>query len=164
MKQKDKQFMMDIAARAAEDSHAVRLKVGGVVTDERGNFVASGYNGTVRGFHTNECERIIYRHIELHVNQNYPYTNFGGDYRLVTDEAITIHAEQNLIAHAARRGVSIEGGTVFLTHSPCSKCTSLLVQCGITEIIYDELHRSFDETTELYGRYIKLTKWNRERK
>lgn len=162
MKQKDKKFMMDIAVRAAEDSHAVRLKVGGVVTDARGNFVASGYNGTVRGFHTNACEIKIHESYGNQIGVDFTHEDDIGRYGLVTDEAITIHAEQNLIAHAARRGVSIEGGTVFLTHSPCSKCTSLLVQCGITEIIYDELHRSFDETTELYGRYIKLTKWSKK--
>lgn len=162
MKQKDKQFLMDIAVRAAEDSSAIRLKIGGVVTDARGNFVASGYNGTVRGFHTNECEIKVHDSLKAaRPEYVYPYEDSNGVYRLVTDERITIHAEQNLIAHAARRGVSIEGGTVFLTHSPCSKCTSLLVQCGITEIIYDELYRSFDETTELYGRYVKLTKWSK---
>lgn len=159
MKQKDKQLLMDIAARAAEDSHAVRLKVGGVVTDAKGNFVASGYNGTVRGFHTNECETKVREAWGNQIGVDFPYEDDIGRYRLITDERITIHAEHNLIAHAARRGISIDGGTVFLTHSPCPKCTSLLVQCGITEIIYDELHRSFDETTELYGRYIKLTKW-----
>jgi dCMP deaminase len=169
MKQKDKQFMMDIAARAAEDSHAIRLKVGGVVTDYKGNFVASGFNGTVRGFHTNDCEKRVYHRNETMsfgtpwVDKSvYPFHNGDGDdYRLVTDERITIHAEQNLITHSARRGVSIDGGTVFLTHSPCTKCTSLLVQCGIKEIVYNELHRSFDETEELYGKYVKLTKWSK---
>lgn len=145
---KDKQFMMDIAARASLDSHAVRLKVGGVVTDANGNFVASAYNGTVRGFETNICEKNI--------------VDGDGKIQLVTDESITVHAEQNLITHAARRGISINGGTAFLTHSPCTKCTSLLIQCGIKEIIYDQQHRSFDETTELYGRYVKLTKWSKQ--
>lgn len=158
MSKKDIQLMMDIAVRAAKNSSAVRLKVGGVVTDVRGNLVASGYNGTVRGFHTNVCEVKVYESFCEDV-ADFPYQDGLGKYRLVTDENITIHAEQNLIAHAARRGVSIDAGVVFLTHSPCTKCTSLLLQCGIREIVYNELHHSFDETTELYGRYIKLTKW-----
>lgn len=159
MKQKDQNFLMDIAHRAAEDSHAVRLKVGGVVTDARGNFVASGYNGTVRGFHTNECEIKVHEGYGTDVTEDFPYEDSIARYRLVTDEAITIHAEPNLIAHAARRGVSIDGGWVFLTHSPCTKCTSLLVQCGIQEIIFKEKHRSFEETESLYGKYVTLKQW-----
>lgn len=170
MKQKDIDFLMDIAVRAAQDSKAVRLKVGAVVTDSRGNFVASGYNGTIRGFHTNACEKkIFYRDEtpwsfnELPINKKiYPYSDNNythPNYRLVTDEDIVIHAEQNVISHAARRGVSIDNGVSVLTHSPCSKCTSLLIQCGITEAIYKEKHRSFDETNDLYGSYIKLTQY-----
>ena len=161
MKQKDKKFMMDIAARASEDSHAVRLKVGGVVTDARGNFVASGYNGTVRGFHTNDCEIKVHDSLKAaRPEYVYPYEDSYGVFRLVTDEAITIHAEQNLIAHAARRGVSIDGGTVFLTHSPCTKCTSLLIQCGIAEVVFKEKHKTYDESESLYEKYIKLTQWS----
>jgi dCMP deaminase len=164
MKQKDKQFMMDIATRAAQDSSAVRMKVGGVITDAKGNFVASGYNGTVRGFHTNDCETKIYQEVYVNGEQSleYPYSDDSGSYKLLTDERITVHAEQNLIYHAARRGISIDGGTVFLTLSPCSKCAGALIQCGIQEIVYDEKYRSMDETEELYGKYIKFTKWSRE--
>lgn len=174
MKQKDIDFLMDIAVRAAQDSKAVRLKTGAVVTDSKGNFVASGYNGTVRGFHTNVCEKKIYHRSETMsfgtpwVDKTiYPFSDeiIQGDdqytdhYRLVTDETITIHAEQNMITHAARRGISIDNGIVVLTHSPCSKCASLLIQCGITEAIYKEKYRSFDETNDLYGSYIKLTQY-----
>lgn len=175
MKQKDIDFLMDIAVRASLDSKAVRLKTGAVVTDSKGNFVASGYNGTVRGFHTNVCEKKIYHRSETTSFGKYQYVDKefypfldkikqGDDtyidhYRLVTDETITIHAEQNMITHAARRGISIDNGVVVLTHSPCSKCASLLIQCGITEVIYKEKYRSFDETNDLYGSYIKLTQY-----
>jgi dCMP deaminase len=141
---KEVDFLMGVAELAATRSSARRLQVGAVVTDSSLNIVASGYNGTVRGFHTNDCE----------FEQ---YSDYACGPVLVTDENITIHAEQNLITHAARRGISIDGGTVVLTHSPCTKCTSLLIQCGIKEIVYNSKHRSFDETNSLYGNYIKLT-------
>ena len=34
-------------------------------------------------------------------------------------EVGTIHAEQNAISDAARRGVSIVGSTIYITHYPC---------------------------------------------
>jgi dCMP deaminase len=142
MNQNEQDFLMGVAKLSAARSSAERLKVGGVVTDKFGNMVASGYNGTIRGFNTNVCEY---------------YDDTLG--RLVTDESTVVHAEQNLISHAARRGISIESGLVFLTHSPCTKCTSLLIQCGISEIIFEEKHRSFTETESLYGKYVILTQY-----
>lgn len=128
-------FLMGMAKLAAKRSKAVRLQVGAVVTDSKLNPVAAGFNGTVRGYHTNTCEHMV-------------------DGELVTDERIVIHAEQNAIVHAARRGISIDGGTAVLTHSPCAKCTSLLIQCGIQEIYFDERYRSFDEVHSLFRNHV----------
>lgn len=45
------------------------------------------------------------------------------------------HAEQNLVAFAAREGVRTAGCTVFVTHFPCSACARSLIQAGIVRII-----------------------------
>ena len=49
-----------------------------------------------------------------------------------------IHAEQNAIIQAARYGVSIEGATLYCTTQPCTQCTKMLINAGITEIVYAE--------------------------
>lgn len=41
------------------------------------------------------------------------------------------HAEQNLVAFAAREGIRTKDCTVFVTHYPCSACARSLVQAGI---------------------------------
>lgn len=154
MKTEEIEFLLEIARLAARRSKAVRKQVGGVVSDSSGNIIATAYNGSVRGYHTNTLE---YKEYDAG-----PFTHVDETcrpYRLVTDEDITIHAEQNLMAHAARRGISIMGGTVCLTLSPCCKCTSLLIQCGITEIIFMEKYRLHEDVQEKYGKYIKLTHW-----
>lgn len=46
------------------------------------------------------------------------------------------HAEANLIAFAARRGIRTEGMTVFVTHCPCATCARSLIQAGIGEVVY----------------------------
>lgn len=48
------------------------------------------------------------------------------------------HAEQNLIAFAARRGIKTDGLTVYCTHNPCPSCTRSLLQAGIKHIWYNE--------------------------
>lgn len=45
------------------------------------------------------------------------------------------HAEQNLIAFAARRGVATNGMTVFVTHHPCANCAKSLIQAGIARVV-----------------------------
>lgn len=55
-----------------------------------------------------------------------------------------IHAEANLIAFAARSGISLESSTLFITHFPCRKCQELIVQSGIAAICYRENYREMD--------------------
>ena len=45
------------------------------------------------------------------------------------------HAEANLIAFAARKGISTEGCTVYVTHFPCAACARTLIQAGITAVV-----------------------------
>ena len=51
-------------------------------------------------------------------------------------EQSTVHAEQNAISDAARRGVSLSGSTAYITHYPCIVCSKLLVAAGIDQIKY----------------------------
>jgi dCMP deaminase len=160
VKKAEQEFLLDIAKLAAERSTAVRLKVGAVVADSFGNLIASGYNGSIIGG-DNNLEYKVYAPARgpQQPSAEYNFTDTKGPYKLVTKDS-TIHAEQNLIAHAARRGISINNGTIFVTHSPCEKCTTLMIQCGIVEVVYIDEHRSFKQVSEEYGNRITLTKWN----
>ncbi|KUK27819.1 MAG: Deoxycytidylate deaminase, partial [Thermococcus sp. 40_45] len=51
-----------------------------------------------------------------------------------------VHAEQNVIAMAARKGISLEGATLYVTHFPCDTCFKLLINAGIREIIYEDIY------------------------
>jgi len=55
------------------------------------------------------------------------------------------HAEQNLIAFAARHGIRTEGCSVYVTHAPCAGCAKSLIQAGISEIVYDVGQTSMPE-------------------
>lgn len=45
------------------------------------------------------------------------------------------HAEANLIAFAARRGIRTEGCTVYVTHMCCAGCAKALIQAGIKKVV-----------------------------
>ena len=56
----------------------------------------------------------------------------------------TIHAEQNTIADCAKRGVSSDGCTAYITHYPCYNCMKLLVSSGINSIKYINDYKNDD--------------------
>ena len=49
-----------------------------------------------------------------------------------------VHAEQNAVVQAAYFGVSVKGATIYTTTYPCSMCAKILINAGISEIVYDE--------------------------
>jgi dCMP deaminase len=47
------------------------------------------------------------------------------------------HAEQNIIAFAAREGIMTKGCTLYVTHVPCASCMKSVIQAGIVNVVYD---------------------------
>lgn len=45
----------------------------------------------------------------------------------------TSHAEENLVAHAARQ--RLEGATVYVTHLCCSRCARMLINAGVARVV-----------------------------
>ncbi len=48
----------------------------------------------------------------------------------------TIHAEQNVIAFAAKHGISLKGARLWVTHTPCKDCAKLIINAGITSVVF----------------------------
>lgn len=125
----------------AQLSKAVRKKVGCVlVTPENG--MLSAYNGTPSGW-DNRCEDV--------------YTSEPFEY-LVTREDV-IHAELNAILHAARQGVSIKGSTIYISLSPCLKCSAMIAQAGIKRVVYAEDYRDLSGVTKLVEHGVIVEKY-----
>lgn len=104
------EYFKEIVQVTAKRSPCERLQVGCLfVTNNR--IVSQGYNGFLPG-----CEHKS----------------------IVRDghEQATVHAEQNAIADCAKRGVSCEGATAYITHYPCIICCRMLLAAGIKEIKY----------------------------
>ena len=62
----------------------------------------------------------------------------------------TVHAEQNAICQAAKRGVSIDGATVYCRMTPCRTCAMLLINCGITRIVCERKYHAGQESEEMF--------------
>lgn len=82
--------------------------------------ISDGYNGTPSGFE-NECED------ENDITKTY-----------------VLHAEANAITKVAKSNNSSEGSTLYITTSPCMECAKLIIQAGITRVVYEEKYRITD--------------------
>ena len=68
----------------------------------------------------------------------------------ISDHCVrTIHAEQNAICQAAKRGVSIEGATLYCKLAPCRTCAMLLIACGIKRIVAEYKYHKGGEAEEM---------------
>jgi dCMP deaminase len=104
-------------------STCLRRQVAAVIVKDK-QIISTGYNGAPRGvFH---CEQIGC----LREKQNIPS---GERHELCRG----IHAEQNAIIQAAIHGTAIEGSEIYITHSPCSLCSKMLINAGIKRIIFN---------------------------
>ena len=109
---------MNIAKEVSTLSHCVRFKVGAVLVKD-GNIISMGYNGTPAGL-DNCCEKD---------NVTLPHV---------------IHGEVNAILKAAKTGISVDGGTLYLTLSPCLDCSKLILQSGIKRVVYLIAYRNLE--------------------
>lgn len=114
------EYFMATAVLISSRSNCERLHVGCVIVtggERKNRIVAAGYNGFLPG--TPHVSRLRDGH-----------------------EEATVHAEQNAVADAARRGSSVEGCVAYVTHFPCINCAKILAAAGIAEIRYRADYRN----------------------
>ena len=117
-------YFMDMAKLVATRSTCLRRHVGAVIVKDK-HVLSTGYNGAPRG--ARHCEETGCLRIELKVPSGTRHELCRG-----------VHAEQNAVAQAAYFGTSVKGATIYTTTFPCSLCAKILVNAGISEIVYDE--------------------------
>jgi dCMP deaminase len=65
-----------------------------------------------------------------------PRSNFNAGERI--DLSLALHGEAGLIAEAARKGISLEGSSIYVTTFPCPNCAGMIVNAGIKKVYYSE--------------------------
>jgi len=117
---------MKIAHAVSERSTCDRAFVGAVlVLDKR--ILTTGFNGSPAG--QPHCDEIGHLLVDGHCVR-------------------TIHAETNAIIQAALHGVSTRGSTCYVTHFPCINCTKVLINAGITRLVYNIAYRIDENALE----------------
>jgi dCMP deaminase len=126
-------YFMSIALLASQRSPCERLHVGSVIV-KNNRIISMGYNGFISGA----------PHISRVENGH---------------EQSTIHSEINAITDCAKRGVSLENSSIYITHYPCINCFKCIAASGIKNIIYLENYNNNPIVDILaYDSNIKITK------
>lgn len=103
----------------AQNSYCKRRQVGALLVKNK-MIISDGYNGTPSGFE-NKCED------ENGVTMPY-----------------VLHAEANAITKVAKSGNSSENATLYVTAAPCMECAKLIIQAGISRVVYMDEYRLTD--------------------
>lgn len=75
----------------------------------------------------------------------------------------TLHAESNAIAFAARKGISLEGGVLYVTLSPCLPCAKLIIASGIVGVKYLDRYRDTSGVELLQSVGVSVDQYDRDR-
>lgn len=106
-------YYLDIARVVAKKSKDPSTQVGCVLVSVHNQILATGYNGLPRQV------------------KDDPYRYENRDTKLL----MTVHAEANAVAAAARAGTPLYAHTAVVTFPPCPQCAALLIQSGISRLV-----------------------------
>lgn len=104
------EYFVSLSLLLASRSPSMRLKVGSVIV-KNNRIISAGYNGFPAST----------EHVSIMKNDH---------------EINTIHSEINAICDAAKRGVSIQGATIYINYFPCIYCTKSIIASGIKKVVY----------------------------
>jgi len=147
-KEKEDLHFIEIAELEAKKSTCSFRKVGCLVA-KNGNVILSTYNEVMPD--EEFCKRAGCVREKLGVLP-------GEKLELCT----VIHAESNLLAKAAKKGISLEGTTMYLTTFPCSICAKSIAQAGIKKMVFLGDYSNLEGLSYLKSRNVEVVKFEKD--
>ena len=108
------EIIMEVAYAFSRRGTCDRLRVGAAIARD-GRVLVTGYNGPPAGL---------------------PHCDALCTIRHTTGCLVAVHAEANAIAYAARYGISTATADLYTTHLPCLGCSQLIINAGISRVLY----------------------------
>jgi len=115
------EYFLKIASVVGERATCRRHHMGAVAVKNK-HILTTGYNGAPAG--QKDCIELGCLRDELGIP--------SGERQEICR---AIHAEQNVIIQAALHGISLEGSTIYCTHTPCVLCAKMLVNANIKRFV-----------------------------
>ncbi|MEE4257422.1 MAG: cytidine/deoxycytidylate deaminase family protein [Bacteroidales bacterium] len=131
------EYFMDLANTAAKRATCDRGRSGCIIVRDK-HVLVTGYVGSPKGMpHCDELGHLFKK----------VYHEDGS----VTQHCVrTVHAEQNAICQAARRGIALDDSTLYCRMTPCRTCAMLIINCGIVRVVCERKYHAAKESEELF--------------
>lgn len=144
------EYFLGLLNSVAERATCNRGRNAAIITVDN-EIVTAGYVGSPSGLpHCDEIGHLMHKVIDEEGN--------------ISQHCIrTLHAEQNAILQAAKKGKAIKGGTLYCRMTPCYTCAKMIVQVGIKRIVAekryhaDKLSMAFFKKAEIEVKIINPT-------
>jgi len=138
------EYFTDIMIAASKRATCDRGRTSCVFVKDK-QILVTGYVGSPAGFP--HCDKVGHQ-IKRTIHED----------GTVTEHCVrTVHAEQNAICQAAKRGVSIDGSTVYVNMTPCRTCAMLLINCGVKRVYAVRKYQAGKESEAMFRKAgIKL--------
>ncbi len=131
------EYFMDLANTASRRATCDRGRSGCVIVRDK-QLLVTGYVGSPMGLpHCDEVGHLFKKiiHEDGHI----------------TNHCVrTVHAEQNAITQAARRGIALDGSTLYCKMTPCRTCAMLIINCGIVKVICEKKYHAGSESEKMF--------------
>jgi len=115
------EYFLKVASVVAERSTCLRHHIGAIAVRNK-HILTTGYNGAAAGL--KDC-------LELGCLRDQQNIASGTRHEICR----AIHAEQNVIIQSSLHGISLEGATIYCTHTPCIICAKMLVNAKIKRYV-----------------------------
>ena len=131
------EYFMEVCRAIAKRATCDRGRSGCVIAKEH-RLLVTGYVGSPRGLP--HCDEVGHLFKTL---QHEDGTQTKHCMR-------TVHAEQNAICQAARRGISIDGATLYCKMTPCRTCAMLIISCGIVRVEAEKRYHDAKDSIQMF--------------
>ena len=131
------EYFMEVANAIAKRATCDRGRSGCVIARDN-QILATGYVGAPSGLP--HCDEVGHQLKKL----------IHEDGSITQHCVRTVHAEQNAICQAARRGVSIEGATLYCRMTPCRTCAMMIINCGIVRVVCERRYHDGAESESMF--------------
>lgn len=131
------EYFMDLAHSVSKRATCDRGRSGCVIVRNK-QILVSGYVGSPRGLaHCDDVGHLMKK-----------VTHEDGS---VTQHCVrTVHAEQNAITQAARRGMALDKATLYCRMTPCRTCAMLIINCGIERVVCEKKYHAGGESEQMF--------------
>jgi len=132
------EYFLEIARTVAKRATCDRGRSGCVIAGQN-RILVTGYVGSPAGLP--HCDDVGHQMKKM----------IHEDGKITHHCVRTVHAEQNAISEAARKGVAIQGATLYCLMTPCRVCAMLIINCGISRVVCEFRYHSGAESEQMFN-------------